>query len=233
MQQEFTPTDWVSFLTGETLVARLLGKTLYIYPEKAWLQSLADEDVFTESPLGNTQPDVQRGLALLQGWAQSARGGMSSEAFDDLRVDYTRLFLGVDKVLAPPWESVYFNEERMVFQEQTVQVRAWYRRFGLEAENRHQEPDDHIGLELIFIAHLAQQALAALDQQEQAAFENMLAAQRQFLANHLLRWAPQWCSLAQANAHTDFFRGLAQLTQGILAEVATTLHVEVHAEVRR
>ena len=228
-QREFTKTEWDSFLTGEALAASLLGRMLYSYPDKAWLQSLADDDVFAESPLGDAQPDVQRGLVLLQGWAQEQRGGMSSESFDDLRVDYTRLFLGADRVLAPRWESVYFNEERMVFQEQTMQVRAWYRRFGLEAANRNAEPDDHIGLELGFMAHLAQQALVALDQQDQSTFEHLLAVQRDFLSKHLLMWAPQWCDLVEAQANTDFLRGIALLTRGILAEIATILHAKAIA----
>ena len=227
MQHEFSRADWINFFTGEALAAGLLGKILLSYPEKALLQSLADEEIFTESPLGNAQPDVQRGLALLQNWAQAVRGGMSSEALDELRVDYTRLMVGVDRVLAPPWESVYFSEDRLVFQERTIQVRAWYRRFGVEAANHEQEPDDHIGLEFAFAAHLARQALVALEQQDQVAFENVLAAQREFLSEHLLTWAPQWCNLVQSQANTDFFRGIALLTKGILTELAAILHIVV------
>lgn len=228
---EYAGTDWLSFLTGEILAAGLLSKTLYTYPDRLWLQSLIDEDIFSESPLGDTRPDVQRGLALLRNWAQSERSGISSESFDDLRADYTQLLVGTGHVLAPPWESVYFSEERLVYQEQTLQVRAWYRRFGLEAENRYQEPDDHIGLELAFVSHLAQQALAALEQQEQSAFEAMIAAQREFLSKHLLRWAPQWCNLVESQANTDFFRGIALLTKGILAEVVAILQIERVSEV--
>ena len=218
--------DWISFLTGEMLVVSLLSKTLYNYPTQAWLQTLAIEDVFAEAPLANTQPDVQNGLSLLQVWTQTARAGITSQAFDDLRVDYTRLMIGPDRVLAPPWESVYYSEERLVFNAQTSQVRAWYLRFQLEVENRYQEPDDHLGLELAFVAHLARQALVALNQDDLTTFENLIAAQREFLANHLSNWGPEWCNLAYTHAHTDFLRGIALLTKGILAEIATVLQIE-------
>ena len=223
---QLTPKDWISFLTGEILATSLLGKTLYSYPDHNWLQSLADEGIFAKSPLGNQQPDVQLGLKLLQRWMDTARDAMTAEAFDDLRVDYTRLFLGPDTVLAAPWESVYFSDERLLFQEQTLQVRAWYQRFGLEARLLYQEPDDHIGLELAFVAHLAQQALAALNRQEQVTFESTVTAQREFLSTHLLTWVPLWCDLIQSHANTDFFRGIALLTKGILAEVVSVLHVD-------
>ena len=225
-ETQLTSADWTAFFTGEILVASLLSKTLYNYPTLAWLQTLADEELFTEAPLGNGQPDVQNGLALLQAWTQTARGGITPEAFDDLRVDYTRLFTGPDRVLAPPWESVYYSEERLVFNAQTSQVRAWYQRFQLEVEKRFQEPDDHIGLELAFIAHLARLALGALDRDDQATFEAVVAAQREFLSKHLLNWAPDWCALMQTHAHTDFFRGVALLTKGVLAEIAATFDIK-------
>lgn len=231
MQSELTRTDWVTFFAGEAISAGLLGKILYTYPERAWFQSLAGEDVFAEAPIGNAQPDTQRGLTLLQNWTERARGGISSEAFDELRADYTRLMFTGDHVLAPPWESVYFSEERMLFQEQTMQVRAWYRRFGVDAANHAHEPDDHIGLELAFVAHLAHLALVALDQNEPDDFENVLAAQREFLLEHLLKWGYQWCDLVLLHASTDFFRGIALLTKGVLAEIAAILQIERVSEV--
>ncbi|HKZ83677.1 MAG TPA: molecular chaperone TorD family protein [Anaerolineae bacterium] len=225
--------DWAAILSGEALVCGLLSRALYSYPERAWLQSLVDEGVFAESPLGDRQPDVSGGLTLLQTWSQAHRGGLSDEAFDGLCAGYTRLFIGPGKVLAPPWESVYFNEERLTFQEQTLQVRAWYRRFGLEAEKLHNEPDDHIGLELSFLAHLAQLALDALERQDQPAVDELLEAQRRFLSEHLLRWAPAWCDQVAQHARTDFFHGIALLTKGALKELSTILQVESLAESAR
>ena len=222
--------DWVSFLAGEIMVAGLLNKTLYQVPTLVWLQTLADEDVFSEAPLGDSQPDVQQGLALLQQWTQSVGGGITPDALDDLRVDYTRLLAGPDRVLAPPWESVYFSEERLVFNAQTSQVRAWYQRFQLEVENRFQEPDDHIALELAFVAHLAQKALLALDSHDETAFARVIEAQRAFLSQHLLTWASDWCNLAYTHAQTDFFRGIALFTRGVLAEIAQTLQIKRPAQ---
>ena len=125
------------------------------------------EDIFAEVPFASEQPDVIAGLNLLQQWSQANRGGISPDAFDAIRIDNTRLFLGPGKVLAAPWESVHFTEERLVFQQQTLQVRGWYSRFGLEVIKLHQEPDDHIGLELEFLAHLANLGLQSLESKTQ------------------------------------------------------------------
>ena len=220
MQSE--AVDWRSFLEAEALVLSLLGRAFYVYPERGWLQRLADEDVFAGSPLGDAQPDVRAGLELLRTWAQGCRGGMTDEAFDEIRADYTRLFIGPARVVAPPWESVHFNEERLTFQAQTLDVRAWYRRFGLQADKLNHEPDDHIGLEFAFLAHLAQLGAA---EENQVELERVLDAQRAFITEHPGRWVPRWCDLVSAEAHTDLYKGFALLARGTLAQVAAALQL--------
>ena len=211
--------NWCEILTGEMLTFALLGKAFYAYPEKAWMQSLKDQDIFAEVPFAETRPEVVTALGLLQQWTKSG----SEKSLDDLQSDYTRLFIGPGRVLTPPWESVYFSEERLTFQESTLQVREWYRRFGLQSDKLYQEPDDHIGLELEFVAHLAKQALLALEQNDQATFDAAIDAQKKFMSEHLGRWALGWCAQVEAQAQTDFYRGIALLTHGVLAEAAQIL----------
>ncbi len=218
--------NWNEVLTGEMLMFGLLGKAFYQYPERAWLQSLIDGDVFAEAPFAGDQPQVSAGLALLRQWSEAHRAGIAQSAFDDICADYTRLFIGPGKVLTPPWESVYFSEERLMFQAQTLQVRDWYRQYGLQADKLHHEPDDHIGLELEFVAHLAKSGLVALEQNDDAALQHALDAQRNFLSEHLLRWALKWCDQVQAQARMDFYRGIAQLTQGALVQSAEMLGIK-------
>lgn len=225
-----TSPDLTSTLAGEALVFDLLGKLLYEYPDREWLQFLADESVFDEIPFGAAQPEVARGLQLLQQWTRTHRGGLLNGALDDLRVDYTRLFLGPGKVLTPPWESVQFTEERLIFQEQTLQVRQWYQRFGLEVVKFRNEPDDHVGLELAFLAHLARQGLAALTQGHPAQLAETWQAQREFLHAHPMRWIPGWCQQVVTQARTDFYRGAALLVSGAVAELASTLETHIPAE---
>jgi TorA maturation chaperone TorD len=215
--------DWSEVLTGEMLFVGLLGKLWYQYPDRAWYQALLAEDVFTEAPFGNDQPEIAAGLAQLQTWQRGLGADGLAGAFGDLASDYTRLFIGPGKVLAMPWESAHFNDERLLFQEQSTQVRAWYRRFGLETANDGREPEDHIGLELVFIAHLASQGLAALEAGNARGFAETLDAQRTFAETHLLKWAPAWCHEVETKARTDFFRAAAKLTRGVLSALTTRL----------
>ena len=119
----------------------------------------------------------------------------------------------------------------MIFQEQTLQVREWYRRFGLETEKLHKEPDDHIGLELSFLAHLAGLGLKALEDKDEAGLEGSLQAQRQFLHDHPLKWIKFWSGSVEKHAKTDLYRGTAILTRGALMMLAEILGVEMPEEI--
>ncbi|MBE0409587.1 MAG: molecular chaperone TorD family protein [Anaerolineales bacterium] len=234
-QTESTTTnqEYVPIFVGEIIICQTIGKLLYQFPERDDIFNLVQEDIFSQLPMDTDQPEVEKGLNLLKAFTNKLRDQFSDQHFDDIRADYTRLFIGPGKVLAPPWESVYYSEERLVFQEQTLKVRAWYRRFALEAEKIHNEPDDHIGLELAFLAHLASLGLQAIENQDEGALNNTLEAQRQFLREHPLKWARLWCELVDEHAQTDFYRGLALLTWGVLKEIAALLEVEMPKEVVR
>lgn len=222
--------DLTTALMGEVLLLGLLGKAIYEEPDREWLNELIGEGIFTDTPFGVEHKDVIRGLEILQQWSRSHVSGISDEDFADLKMDYTRLFIGLDTMPAAPWESVYFNRERLVFQEQTLQVRNWYARFGLQVERINKEPDDHIGLEILFMAHLASLALQSIEQQNQIELDALLQAQRDFLSEHVLRWGPTWAKLVEQHAATDFYRGIACLAHGAFFAAADLLDVQFSKE---
>ncbi|MGE5464972.1 MAG: molecular chaperone [Syntrophothermus sp.] len=217
-------------LVGEALLFGLLGRMLYGELDKAWLESLITDEVFSESPFGTNQIEIRKGLELLSRWSAENRDGISEDEFKSLQFDQLRLLIGLDRVLAPVWESVYFNESRLVFQQQTHEVREWYARFGLQIERFNREPDDHIGLELSFVAHLATRALNVVDEDPQC-FEKFIEAQRQFLSEHLLGWGPAWAKLVKQHAETDFYRGVGHLTHGALLAATEVLQIKMPREV--
>jgi TorA maturation chaperone TorD len=230
MSARFTKKDR-EYLLGETLLIGLIGRIIYQYPEseqRAWFQSLIDSGAFAETPIATKPGDMAAGLDLLQKWSHA---GITDEIYSEMQSDHLRLFIGAGKIIAPPWESAFCNEARLTFQEQTLQVRNWYRRFGLEPEKIYHEPDDHIGLELTFMAHLANQALLAIDKGDKVKFDELIEARKQFLNEHLLKWAFAWCDLVTKNARTDFYKGMALLTRGTIAHLAEHYELQFTNEV--
>ncbi|MBO2518407.1 MAG: molecular chaperone TorD family protein [Firmicutes bacterium] len=218
-----TETTTKEFLLGEILTLSLLGRTFYAFPEPAWIDGLVKNDVFQDVPLAADHADVRQGMALARQWLD---GRSSQQAADILESDYIRLFVGGGRhILAPPWESVYVSSEPLLLQRETLEVRNWYARYGLVAEKKGQEPDDHVGLELEFVAHLAGLALEALERGEQTRFQEAMDAQRAFLKEHVLRWVPTWATHVAQHAQTDFYRGCALMTRGLFQVLAEALGV--------
>ncbi len=225
--------DWAPVLIGQSLLFGLLGKLLYSNPARDWVEPLALDNLFEEAPFAAEQESTQRALKLLGEWsADVAREGLTEAMLEDLRVDYTRIFVGHRRMDVPAWESVYFNQERLTFQEETVSVRRWFDRFGVKPGINAREPEDHIAFELSFVGHLAEQAANALDAGDGAAFTELLAAQREFLSDHLLRWGWKWTELALEQAQTNFYQGLALLVQGGLFELSALYDVPIDWEIR-
>lgn len=219
-------SDCTENLAGMALAFGLVARALHAYDDRLWLQSLTEEDVFAETPFGAGHPSVEEGLGHLQRWTAECRDGVTDDVYEALRVDHTRLFVASGPDFVPPWESVYFNPDRLVFQKETLEVREWYRRFGVESRHLHHEPDDHIALEMAFLAMLAERAHTSAAEGGDSERQRLTDAMRDFLSQHLLRWAPACLERLAHHARTDFYRGIALLGRGFLAEAAAQLGLQ-------
>lgn len=186
----------------------VLSRVLLTSPTQETLDTIRQPEMLADWPLDPDKDErTAEGLAAL---------GRSTEDADLVKRDYNRLFVGPDKLKAAPWESVHRSEEKLLFEEETLQVRAAYREFGLSAPRLNREPDDHIGLELEFLATLATRAL---DEPDQAG--RYLAAIEEFLSDHLLQWVFTLTDLMVANSDTEFMRGIAHLLAGSSRQAET------------
>lgn len=193
----------------------LMSRILRQMPEHSWLDALATQGVFDEIPYGRSNPSVQQGADALRVWANS----YTEAATDAVYNDCMALLIGPGKPLAAPWESVYSEaNEGLIFQQETLDVRRAYRVFGLQVDQLHHEPDDHIAYELEFVATLASRAAEALRAGREGEAQALLDAKNAFLANHLQAWAFKWCDLMDEHASTEFYRGIAGLVRGFLQE---------------
>jgi putative dimethyl sulfoxide reductase chaperone len=189
----------------------VLSRVLLAPADEALLAELARPDQLQQWPL-QRDAHTARGLELVAG-SLADREGVES-----LERDYERLFVGPGPLLAPPYESVHLTNDRLLFDAPTFAVRAVYRTHGLSAPQLNREPDDHLGLELAFLAHLCLGTLDALELGDTRAVHALLHAQRAFLDDHLLRWGSNCLSAVAHHAETAFYRGVAELGLGLLAQ---------------
>lgn len=160
--------------------------------------------------------DVARGLGIIREYLRH-RDRATPQA---LAVDYAHVFLGAgtyDKIMAPPYESVFTSEERILMQDARDGALAYYRAEGLELPADNTTPEDHLGFELQFAALLAERMAEALEAGEAARAAELADLQRSFFTYHQANWLPALCDAVEEHAQTAFYRGVALVTRGYLA----------------
>lgn len=221
-------------MEGFALLFGLTGRVFYTYPDFAWVNGLIAEGTFEEIPEVCSNRDMHKGQDLILKWCGENREGLSKEAFEALQVDYVRLFIGGNgSVLAPPWESVYVNSVPTLFQQSTMNVRTWYKRYDLVVENLNHEPDDHVGLEFSFVSHLCSIVSNCTKASDEVRSSTTMQDLSEFASHHVFTWVPRWCDLVADQAETDFFRGIALFSKGVTTGFAKALKADVETEVFR
>jgi len=129
----------------------------------------------------------------------------------ELDVDFARIFLGMNSRGAFPYESVYQTKLGLLMQDPFDEVREFYGKMGFRKNPDLKEPEDHIGIQLAFMANLAHQAGIALQNDKKPEPHTHLTQQREFLLQHLSPWVPSFCKDIQEVARTEFFKSLASL----------------------
>jgi DMSO reductase family type II enzyme chaperone len=145
--------------------------------------------------------------------------------FDQFVADYIAAFGHAARGSCPLNEIEYgeLKADPLIQPHRLADLAAFYRAFGLEPATDAHERMDHICFELEFMAVLALKEAYALAQQHNA--EQLDAchhAQKDFLREHLGRWAPAFTRRLAASAGATSLGALARFT-----------HEFIEAECRR
>ena len=176
-----------TLLAGRAYVFALLHKLLGAEPTRELLDVVASKESL-------------EAVALFEGDSEAAarlKGVLASCCnldADSAKMEYTRLFLGPDKLIAPPWESCYTAKERALFQESTLQVRSWYQQYSYVPAGYPSHPDDHISLMMHFLELTTERAAACLESDLLCGYRSLLEGQKLFEKNHILNWMDTYCT---------------------------------------
>lgn len=177
--------------------------------------TLLDELLDSLYPVSTGNPQTDEGNRLIATYLS----GIWENTLTELAADYMRVFFGhgySGHAAAYPFESVYASEKRLLMQDARDEVLALYRAAGLSKRDSWKEGEDHIALELEYLAVLADRAVEALCAADTDAAAAWLRSSYNFLDEHLSNWAPLLTVEMEKFAKTDFYRGLAFLTDGFL-----------------
>jgi TorA maturation chaperone TorD len=140
------------------------------------------------------------------------RAVIDGKPTDDIIWEYRRLFVGPNKMPAPPWGSVYTDREQVIFGAATLDLRQWMREQGIERLGDEKTPEDQIGLMLVLMAWIAQNKPQVLED---------------YLQHHLLTWSSHFLDELIEAVQQSFYEGLARLTKATLEGLQSDLHLSV------
>lgn len=153
------------------------------------------------------EPSEELVTAIESGTFDWFDGAETPVTLDDLRVEYTRLFIGPGPEQCPPYESVYRDGDDSddaenalgpVYGPATQAVARWYDEYDLRLRDSRSAPPDHIATELEFAAYLAAN-------EDDSTLE-------QFLSEHPRAWIDHFTAQLRENEPGPFYQALIERT---------------------
>jgi putative dimethyl sulfoxide reductase chaperone len=148
---------------------------------------------------------------VIDGWSEQDEPDILTEPARE----YAALFLGVGPETVPLCESAYEGGTGTLFRNAYFRMKEVYRAAGLSKSDDFTEPDDHLAVELAYMARLVQKMsdIGSLDDRTVA---EALEEQKGFLDN-LLTWAPEVHQRIQNAAGAGFYQAVSLLMNGFLS----------------
>lgn len=157
--------------------------------------------------------------------ARQAASCCSTAALEDLLVEYSRLFLGPFKLVAPPYGSVWLDDSKGVMGPSTARVSAFYDNCGLRLAEDFTELPDHIAVELEFMSYLAFKQREAITSGDHDESGRLAGLQRDFLATLLLPWLEPFTASIVEDGESPLYQAIAcTAATFVVADMATLSH---------
>ena len=145
--------------------------------------------------------------------------GAGEDKEETAAADFARAFLGagvVNQVAAYPFESVYTSPTRLVMQDAYEAVRQLYHKYGFVKSEECDLHEDHIALEIQFLAHLSGRAAKLFEEGKEAEACDVLRLQKTFIETHIKNWVSRFCDDIRACPVSPFYKGWSYILEGFV-----------------
>lgn len=206
--------EWQAFIDLLEQRAKTYGLLSRLYRREID-QGFLDELKKMRYPANTGNANIDKGYLMIVTYLSN----LWSDSLTELSIDYAKTFIGYGSdtySAAYPFESVHTSEMRLLMQDARDEVLAKYAKSGLAKQKSFKEAEDHISLEMDYMIILNERTIEALRSGDEEYALHQLFEQKEFLANHLYAWVPMMTSDVRRIARTEFYHGLAWLTDGFL-----------------
>ncbi len=134
-----------------------------------------------------------------------------AECATTLAEDYSRLFSGSGLPLAPACASIYHWNRN-----ESQRVKEFYDSYGWISRTRERVPDDHLGLELLFLTRLIDKYQTLDDEPCRIEMRKEICS---FINNHILSWVPSWNDDVQQHARSLCYKAIGSLIYACVEDI--------------
>jgi len=203
-------SDQISLLKGYNMLLYFAGSMLMSEPTEECVIDFWASGTLKNLPVSSSNPRFIKAAAIL-------RESCSEKETCRVRLadDFLRLFAKSGLPLAPPRASVYKTSNNNSINT-TKDIGDFYNSYGWHLKPRGESPDDHLGIELLFLTKLIDKYLHLDD--DPCCREMKLEINR-FIDLHLLSWIPRWNEDIQEYAHTYCYKGIGTLIHATVEDL--------------
>ncbi|OCF94743.1 TorD/DmsD family molecular chaperone [Gilliamella sp. wkB308] len=179
-------------LTTVTL-AKIIGAFFYYSPRSETVKPLIEALLHIDQLANWQNPE------LIHQQCQKLKVELTHQ---DLDYHFSLLFEGQGEMLAPPWGSVYLDQEKLLMGESQERYRAFLQQQGVMLSTGMNEPEDQFGLMLMAFALLLE--------------KNQPQTANQLLNEHLFTWSTYYLNQLKQNQISPFYAALAVIAEQYL-----------------
>ncbi|WP_181693253.1 molecular chaperone [Natronomonas sp. LN261] len=186
-----------------------LIEVFYDAPSEEFLGRLFSDEVTV--PEGEINDLMDRGFERLEAFIEANRSRPVEDVADELRTEYTRLFVGPRPPALP--HETYYREDTEFIGEGLAELEADYSAAGWSPYEEYPEENDHLAVELAFLRNLVDRQRRG----QEAAF----GYERVLLDEHIGRWDEAFLETVQAEfdvveAEANLFLAAAEVFVGLV-----------------
>jgi TorA-specific chaperone len=193
--------DLQNLLKGYNMLLYFSGSMIMIEPTEECVADFWKTGILKFLPVGSKNPRFTKAASQLR---ESCTDIATCRKM--LLDDFARLFRGLN--LALPLESEWSAGSVESDAKRHDPVTAFYRSYGWKSKYQGLIPDDHLGIELLFLTIMIDKYLSFDDE---ACRKEMSREIRRFIRRHLLTWIPEWNEQVQSNALSLCYKGISTL----------------------
>ena len=179
-------------------------ETFWDTPEEAFVERLLGDEL--QFPDDSVNESMDEGFDLLRAWLDENRDRNAVAVHEDLRREYTELFVGPRPQVLP--HETHYRDDTEFIGEGLAEVEASYGAAGWAAPEDYPEEDDFIAVEMTFLRYL-------IDQQRNG-HEEAFGFERVFIDEHLSQWIDDFVAETRGETDDGLFLAAALVCRGIV-----------------